>query len=706
MPNFKLVSKFKPSIPQEKVIKDMTTGLKSGFKDQTLVGITGSGKTFVMANIIEKVNKPTLILAHNKTLAAQLFAEFRSFFPNNSVKYFISYYDYYQPEAYIPKRDLYIEKESEVNKTIEKYRNAATQSLLTRNDTIIIASVSCIYGLGDPDNYEALAREIHVGDKYSREKFLRHLSDMQFERTSTEFISGTYRVRGDNVEIYLTSSDEAVRVEYFGDEIEAIKIISPITGEIFDKPTSIKIFPAKHFVTPYEKLNGIMPVIAKDLDKEVLSFQKRNKLIESYRLEQRVKFDLEMMAETGYCTGIENYSRYLDSREIGSPPSTLLDYFPDDWLLFIDESHITLPQVRGMYNGDRMRKETLVNFGFRLQAALDNRPLKFEEFQRRINQVIYTSATPSEYELKRSTNNPIKTEENDNYNGISELIIRPTGLLDPKIDIRPIDQDSFRSLKGDILLNKYNDMTIASLNSYPNNQVDDLINEIKKTVEKNERVLVTTLTKRMSEDLAGYLTQIGIKVTYIHSDIDSIKRVEILNNLRLGKFDCLIGINLLREGLDLPEVSLVAILDADKEGFLRSKTSLVQTMGRAARHINGHVIMYAGHITESMKFATDLTRARRLVQDEYNKKNGITPTGIQKAIMEGLKTSDEEADKEKEKEVLSLFKRAEMYPVLEKDAQKLLQKEIELQMELYSEMLEFEKAAECRDLLIKLREKK
>ena len=410
-----------------------------------------------------------------------------------------------------------------------------------------------------------------------------------------------------------------------------------------------------------------------------------------------------MMAETGYCTGIENYSRYLDNREIGSPPSTLLDYFPDDWLLFVDESHITLPQVRGMYNGDRMRKETLVNFGFRLKAALDNRPLKFEEFQRRINQVIYTSATPSEYELKRSTNNPIKTFEGESYNGLSELIIRPTGLLDPKIDIRPIDQDSFKSLKAGLLLNKYNDMTIAKLDSYPKNQVDDLINEIKKTVEKGERVLVTTLTKRMSEDLAGYLTQIGIKVTYIHSDIDSIKRVEILNNLRLGKFDCLIGINLLREGLDLPEVSLVAILDADKEGFLRSKTSLVQTMGRAARHIHGHVIMYASHITESMKFATDLTRERRLVQDEYNKKHGIIPTGIQKDIMEGLKVADEEADKEKEKEVLSLFKRAEMYPVLEKDAQKLLLKEIELQMELYSEMLEFEKAAECRDLLIKLK---
>lgn len=698
---FKLTSNYKPSAPQQEVIDDLYLGLSKGMKDQTLTGVTGSGKTFVMANIIEKVNRPALILAHNKTLAAQLFSEFKNFFPDNAVKYFISYYDYYQPEAYIPKRDLYIEKESEINKTIEKYRNAATQALLTRADTIIVASVSCIYGLGDPDDYSTLAREIKIGESYNREKLLRHLSDMQYERTSQDFGPGTYRVRGDNIEIYLSSSDEAIRIEYFGDEIEGIKIIDPLTAEVLSKPKAYKIFPAKHFVTPFESLKAVVPLIREDLKNEVGEFKDSGKMIEAFRLEQRVNFDMEMMMETGYCTGIENYSRYIDGRAGGTPPSTLLDYFPDDWLLFVDESHITLPQVRGMYNGDRMRKENLVDYGFRLKAALDNRPLKFDEFRQRIHQVIHTSATPDEFELKLSTNLPVKNEKGSMYDGKCELLIRPTGLLDPIVDLRPIDKDSFKSLKEDIEKYGYKDMKILGLSEYPNNQIDDLINEIKATVEKGERVLVTTLTKRMSEDLAGYLTQIGIKVTYIHSDIDSIKRVEILKSLRMGKYDCLIGINLLREGLDLPEVSLIAIMDADKEGFLRSRTSLIQTMGRAARHINGRVIMYASHITGSMKFAIDETLRRREYQNKYNISNNITPTGIIKDISDILVRSEDE--KEDDKSLQDLNKRAELYPVLEPNAQKILLKELQIQMELYADMQEYEKAAELRDTIKELK---
>jgi len=698
MRKFELASKFKPAPAQADAIAKLYQGLEAEMKHQTLTGVTGSGKTFVMANLIEKINKPTLILAHNKTLAAQLFSEFKNFFPNNAVKYFISYYDYYQPEAYIPQRDLYIEKESEVNKTIEKYRNAATQALLTRRDTLIVASVSCIYGLGDPDDYETLSRDLEKGMTYNREKLLRHLSDMQYERTVHDFGPGTFRVRGDNVEIYLSSSDEALRIEYFGDQIEALKTINPLTGEVLERPDSYKLFPAKHFVTPYESLKAIIPQIREDLKLEVQNFLEAGKKIEAYRLEQRVNFDMEMMVETGYCSGIENYSRYIDRREPGTPPSTLIDYFPDDWLLFVDESHITLPQVRGMYNGDKMRKGNLVDYGFRLKAALDNRPLKYHEFQKRLDQVIYTSATPDEEELNLSINPEIILNDGSKYIGKAELLIRPTGLLDPIVDIRPPDADSFDKLKQDVVANGYMEMKIVSQDKHQANQIDDLINEIKATVEKGQRVLVTTLTKRMAEDLAGYLTQIGIKVTYIHSDLDSIKRVEILKNLRLGKFDCLIGINLLREGLDLPEVSLVAIMDADKEGFLRSRTSLIQTMGRAARHIDGRVVMYAAHITGSMKQAIDETLRRRKVQDEYNKSMNITPTGITKDISDTLTTKEEE-DKEQEKEMLSLMKRIEMYPALDPKAQKLVLKELQLQMEIYADMQEYEKAAECRDLL-------
>ncbi len=699
MPKFELAAKFKPSPEQDRVIKELKQGLDAGISDQTLIGVTGSGKTFMMANLIAQEQKPTLILAHNKTLAAQLFAEFRNFFPNSAVKYFVSYYDYYQPEAYIPQRDLYIEKESEINKTIEKYRNAATQSLLTRPDTIIVASVSCIYGLGDPDDYEALSREFTTGGNYNREKILQQLVAMQYERVANDFTNGTFRVRGDNLEIYLTSEDVALRLEFFGDEIEAIKLINPLTGEVLERPNVYRLFPAKHFVTPYERLKSVLPTIRADKEREVAAFQAKGKQIESYRLEQRVNFDLEMMQETGYCTGIENYSRYLDKRAPGTPPATLLDFFPDDWLLFIDESHITIPQVRGMYNGDKMRKENLVNYGFRLKAALDNRPLQFDEFRKRLHQTIYTSATPNEYELELSKNAAKKA----NLKGTAEILIRPTGLLDPIVDVRPPDYAVKEQLVASLTEAGYTDMSIFQNPQQKRNQIDDLLVEIQATVAKSQRVLVTTLTKRMSEDLAGYLVELGIKVTYIHSDLDAIKRVEILKDLRLGKFDVLIGINLLREGLDLPEVSLIAILDADKEGFLRSHTSLMQIMGRAARHEQGRVIMYAQSVTRSMKSAIDETFRRRKTQETYNEKYGITPTTIQKAIEDSLVRMDNDKDKADGEENISLMKRIENFPILETKAQKVVLKEIEVQMEIFADALEFERAAEYRDLLNNLK---
>lgn len=707
MRNFKVVTKFKESEDQANAIATLSKGIKQGVKNQTLLGVTGSGKTFTMAKIIEQINKPTLVMAHNKTLAAQLYSEFKDFFPHNAVRYFVSYYDYYQPEAYVPQRDLYIEKESDINETIERYRNAATQSLLSRPDTLIVASVSCIYGLGNPVDYMDLSREIKVGDRYSREKLLIHLADMQYERSEFDFYPGLYRVRGDTVDIYLSAGDEALRIEYFGDEIDSLKLIDPVTAEIVDKPRNFTIFPAKHFVTPYESLKGILPQIELDLSKEARALKDANKMIEAYRLEQRVRFDIEMLRETGYCSGIENYSRYIDRRKEGTPPSTLLDYFPDDWMLFIDESHITVPQIRGMYNGDRARKENLVNYGFRLKAALDNRPLRFEEFLHRLNQTVYVSATPSEYELEQSRKSisaifaQKKKELPANYQGVVEQLIRPTGLLDPMLELRPIDSRNAHKLVEAIKKHGYDKKGMPTVFK-SKNQIDDLIEEIRLVTHKAQRVLVTTLTKRMAEDLTTFLSEIGIKVKYIHSDIDTVERVDLLKDLRLGKYDVLVGINLLREGLDLPEVSLIAILDADKEGFLRSDTSLIQTIGRAARHQDGKVIMYAERITGSMKRAIDETMRRRAVQEKYNLEHGITPQSIHKEIKDLLVASKKEENQKEADISFNLLKAAESYPAMTAKEQKKLLKEMEAQMNIFADMLEFEKAAEIRDLMQQL----
>lgn len=702
MNKFILNTKFKPAGDQAQAIDTLTGGIEAGVTDQTLLGVTGSGKTFTMANIIERVQKPTIIMAHNKTLAAQLYSEFKGLFPDNAVRYFVSYYDYYQPEAYVPQRDLYIEKESDINETIERYRNAATQSLLTRRDTLIVASVSCIYGLGNPDDYSDLAREVKVGESYQREKLLRHLSDMQYERSEFDFYPGLYRVRGDTVDIYLTYEEYAVRIEYFGDEVESISIINPISGEVMEKPAAITIFPAKQFVTPYETLKAVIPQIEEDMIKEVNDFKTQGKELEAHRLQQRVRFDLEMLRETGYCSGIENYSRYIDGRPAGSPPSTLLDYVPDDWLMFIDESHMTVSQIRGMYNGDKARKETLVDYGFRLKAAMDNRPLKYKEFRNKLDQVVYVSATPKEYELEMSAKAVAKVsaapEQLRNNKGIVEQLIRPTGLLDPIIDVRPIDASAQKQLQQQLKEQGFANMDYAKqIDPDYENQVDDLLAEIRKTIKANQRVLVTTLTKRMSEDLTSYLKELDIKVAYIHSDIDTVERVEILRDLRLGKYDVLVGINLLREGLDLPEVSLVAILDADKEGFLRSHTSMIQTIGRAARHENGRVIMYADRVTGSMQEAIEETIRRRAVQEKYNQKHGITPTTIQKDIADMLERKDDEDQDDKKS--LDLFKEAESYPAMSDKQQREFIKEIEIQMNIFADMLEFERAAELRDLI-------
>lgn len=653
MASFEIQSKYKPAGDQPGAIAALTDGLIRGEKEQTLLGVTGSGKTFTMANIIQNVQKPTLVLSHNKTLAAQLCEEFRRFFPNNAVHYFVSYFDYYQPEAYIARSDTYIEKDSQINEEIDRLRHAATDSLLSRKDVIIVASVSCIYGIGSVEDYDGLAVTLTTGERRVRDKLLRQLTDIQYQRNDIDFHRGTFRVRGDVVDVFPAGEEVAYRIEFFGDEIERITRINPLTGEIEKSLPALKIFPSSHYVTPYDKLKIAIGSIQHELDERLKHYKKNSLHLEAQRLQQRTNFDLEMMQETGFVKGIENYSRYLTNREPGEQPATLLDYYPDDFLMFVDESHMTLPQVRGMYNGDRARKEVLVEHGFRLPSALDNRPLTFTEFERHINQVIYVSATPAEYELSHSPE-PV------------QQVIRPTGLLDPPIEVRPVA-----------------------------GQVDDLIAEIRATTAKHQRVLVTTLTKRMSEDLTEYLKELDIKVAYLHSDVDTLDRLDILKDLRLGVYDVVVGINLLREGLDLPEVSLVAILDADKEGFLRSKQALVQTVGRAARHLEGRVIMYADKVTDSMRYTINETDRRRGIQEAYNTEHGITPEGISKLVEKGMRADLPEDAKTAK---LNLKK-------IPKDEYKNLIKELSGQMDLAAANLEFEKAAELRDIIDDIKSK-
>lgn len=653
MTQFQLTSYYVPTGDQPTAITQLVRGVRDGLKDQALLGVTGSGKTFTMANIVQELQRPTLVLSHNKTLAAQLYGEFKHFFPNNAVHYFVSYFDYYQPEAYIPRSDTYIEKDSQINEEIDRLRHAATDALLSRKDVLIVASVSCIYGIGSVEDYDGLSVDVKRGERRVRDKFLRQLTDIQYQRNDIDFHRGTFRVRGDVVDVFPAGEELAYRIEFFGDEVDRITRLEPLTGEILATLDSYKIFPSSHYVTPQEKLKVAMGYIERELDERLHLFKSQGKLLEAQRLEQRTRFDLEMMEETGFVKGIENYSRYLTNREPGEQPATLLDYFPDDFLMLVDESHMTIPQIRGMYNGDRARKEVLVEHGFRLPSALDNRPLTFTEYEKHVNQVIYVSATPADYELSRSPEP-------------AQQLIRPTGLLDPLIEVRPID-----------------------------GQIDDLLAEIRATIEKGQRVLVTTLTKRMSEDLTEYLQELGIKVAYLHSDVDTLDRTDILRDLRLGIYDVLIGINLLREGLDLPEVSLVAILDADKEGFLRSEQALVQTVGRAARHVEGRVIMYANSITRSMKATIDETTRRRGLQDTYNKEHGITPMGISRAVEKGMRPDlPEEAKRAK----LDLKK-------IPKDEYKHLLKDLSAQMDIASQNLEFEKAAELRDIIQDIKSK-
>lgn len=652
---FHLETKYQPTGDQPAAIAQLVAGLEKGEREQTLLGVTGSGKTFTMANIIQNRQAPTLVLAHNKTLAAQLYSEFKAFFPNNEVHYFVSYFDYYQPEAYISSSDTYIEKDSKINDEIDRLRHAATSALLTRRDVIIVASVSCIYGIGSPDDYAEMSITVKKGERRQQEKFVRLLTDIQYQRNDIDFHRGTFRVKGDVVDVFPAGQDVAYRIEFFGDEVDRITQIDALTGEILSEPESCTIFPSSHYVTPKQKLERAIEGIKKEFDERMEWFEKHDKLLEAQRLSQRTKYDIEMLEETGFVKGIENYSRYLTNREPGQQPATLLDYFPDDFLLLVDESHQSLPQVRGMYNGDRARKEVLVEYGFRLPSALDNRPLTFAEFDGHINQAIYVSATPGDYELAHSPEP-------------AQQIIRPTGLLDPEIEIRKTE-----------------------------GQVDDLIAEIRERLTKNQRVLVTTLTKRMAEDLSTYLQEIGIKTAYIHSDVDTLERGDILKDLRMGVYDVLVGINLLREGLDLPEVSMVAIMDADKEGFLRSESALIQTIGRAARHQDGKVLMYADAMTRSMKAAIDETNRRRGIQEAYNTQHGITPTSIAKEIDEGLRAIIPDKEKDKPKK-LDLKK-------IPKDEYKTLVKELTSQMELASANLEFEKAAELRDMIADIRSK-
>ena len=651
MAKFKLRSDYSPTGDQPSAIAKLTKGLQEKQKHQTLLGVTGSGKTFTMANVIHNVQRPTLVLSHNKTLAAQLYNEFRLFFPNNAVHYFVSYFDYYQPEAYMPRTDTYIEKDSDINEEIERLRHAATAALLSRRDCIIVASVSCIYGIGSVEDYAGMTIKLKVGERVLRDKLLRRLTDIQYRRNDMDFQRSTFRVRGDVVDVYPTGEETAYRLEFFGDEIERMTQINPLTGEIEKKLDSLSIFPGSHYVTPESKLKVALDKIREEANQRLAYFKKEAKLLEAQRLEQRIKFDLEMLEQTGFVKGIENYSRYLTNRVEGEQPATLMDYFPDDYLMFVDESHMSIPQVRGMYNGDRARKEVLVEHGFRLPSALDNRPLTFSEFERHMNQVIYVSATPAEYELSRSPE-PI------------QQVIRPTGLLDPVVEVRPIE-----------------------------GQIDDLIAEIRDTVGKGRRGLVTTLTKRMAEDLAEYLQELNMKVAYIHSEIETLERTDILRDLRLGVYDVLVGINLLREGLDLPEVSLVAIMDADKEGFLRSEQALIQTIGRAARHAEGRVIMYADHQTGSMQRAISETNRRRKIQEAHNKKHGITPTSISRAVSEMLPRA-QKAEKPK----LDLRK-------IPKDEYQHLIHDLSSQMDLAAANLEFEKAADLRDLIAEVKAK-
>ncbi len=652
---FKVVSPFEPAGDQPKAIDQLTDGINRGLKAQTLLGVTGSGKTFTMAKVIEKVQKPTLIIAHNKTLAAQLCNEFREFFPHNAVHYFVSYYDYYQPEAYVPQSDTYIEKDAAINEEIDRLRHAATSALFERRDVIIVASVSCIYGLGSPEDYMGLTLALKSGEFRDRDHILRRLVGIQYERNDIGFQRGTFRVRGDVIEIIPANSDNVIRIELFGDEVDRILELDPITGEVIAENNEVTIYPASHFVTSEEKLKRAIESIEAELEEQLALLKAENKLLEAQRLEQRTRYDLEMLEQMGFCQGIENYSRHLSGRAPGQMPSTLLDYFPKDYLMFIDESHVTIPQIRGMYHGDRSRKETLVKYGFRLPSALDNRPLTFSEFESHINQVVFVSATPGPYEIEHEQQRV-------------EQILRPTGLVDPEIHVRPI--------KG---------------------QIDDLQDEIQKTIERGERVLITTLTKKMAEDLTDYFTEVGIKVRYLHSDIETLDRIEILRDLRKGEFDVLVGINLLREGLDLAEVSLVAILDADKEGFLRSERSLIQTIGRAARNVHGRVIMYADTITDSMEAAISETNRRRQLQMEHNRKHGITPETIKKEvtdIVQAVRAAEDEADY-----------RTDPAPAYEdiKDIVGYI-KELEKQMFTAANELEFELAAQLRDQIRELRQ--
>ncbi|EGQ3946015.1 excinuclease ABC subunit UvrB [Staphylococcus pseudintermedius] len=655
--DFKIASNFEPQGDQPQAIKALVKGIEEGKRHQTLLGATGTGKTFTMSNVIKEVGKPTLIIAHNKTLAGQLYSEFKTFFPENRVEYFVSYYDYYQPEAYVPSTDTFIEKDASINDEIDQLRHSATSALFERDDVIIIASVSCIYGLGNPDEYRDLVVSIRVGMEMDRSELLRKLVDVQYTRNDIDFRRGTFRVRGDVVEIFPASREElCIRVEFFGDEVDRISEINYLTGEVLKEREHFALFPASHFVTREEKMKIAIERIEKELEEQLAYLRSENKLLEAQRLEQRTNYDLEMMREMGFTSGIENYSVHLTLRPLGSTPYTLLDYFGDDWLIMIDESHVTLPQIRGMYNGDQARKQVLVEHGFRLPSALDNRPLKFEEFEQKAEQLVYVSATPGPYEIEH-------TDE------MIEQIIRPTGLLDPKIEVRPTK-----------------------------NQIDDLLSEIQERTEQGERVLITTLTKKMSEDLTTYLKEAGVKVNYLHSEIKTLERIEIIRDLRMGTFDVLIGINLLREGLDIPEVSLVVILDADKEGFLRSERSLIQTMGRAARNDKGHVIMYADRITDSMKVAIDETERRREIQIAYNEKHGIVPKTINKEIHDVISATVEtdETNEDQRKEVPKKMTKKEREKTIEN---------VEKEMKEAAKALDFERATELRDLLFELKSK-